>query len=95
MSIKYISSIILIDDVKKIENLQENWVLDKKGKDIKPAKLSKTISAFANSNGGEIFLGISQNVETRSEYYWNGFDSEEETLTLIKELSNHHTNNNT
>ena len=36
----------------------ETWLMDKKGKDLRPAKLSKTISAFANSNGGEVYLGI-------------------------------------
>lgn len=59
MPIRYSKKVISSTDVKKIVALSENWIVDMKGKDIKPAKLSKTISAFANSNGGEIYLGIS------------------------------------
>ena len=40
------------DQADKIINLQEDFLNDVKGKDIKPAKLSETVSAFANAGGG-------------------------------------------
>ncbi len=42
----------------KILALQEGHFLDLKAKDIKPSKLSKAISAFANADGGELYVGI-------------------------------------
>ena len=88
MGIRYTNSKLSPDDVAAIIQLQESWIIDKKGKDIKPAKLSKTIAAFANSNGGEIYLGISH-TEDKTQYYWDGFLSTEETnpyITLFDDL---------
>ena len=59
MGINHSSSTLSERETNFITQLQENWVIDKKGKDIKPANLSKTMSAFANSNGGELYVGIS------------------------------------
>ena len=67
---------------------QETWFLDKKAKDIKPAKLSKTISAFANTNGGDIYIGISHQ-EDKNNYFWDGFLVQEDTnpyISLLEEL---------
>ena len=76
MPIRYSKRVISIIDVEKIVTQSEDWVLDMKGKDIKPAKLSKTVSAFANSNGGEIYLGISH-LDDKNQYIWNGYINEE------------------
>ena len=73
-----------IDDILII---QEDWLIDKKGKDIKPAKLSKTVSAFANTNGGDIYLGISHK-EDKTVYFWDGFDSEEQMNQHIDVVTN-------
>ena len=59
MPIRYSKKVISSMDAEKIVALSESWIVDMKGKDIKPAKLSRNVSAFANSNGGEIYLGIS------------------------------------
>ncbi len=61
------------EDVSKILNLEEGHFVDLKSKDIAPAKLTRTISAFSNAEGGEIYIGIEN--ETR---LWKGFANQEE-----------------
>ncbi|RXT50264.1 ATP-dependent DNA helicase RecG [Bosea sp. Tri-44] len=41
---------------------------------MQPSKLTKTISALANADGGDIFVGIS---ESKNRLTWDGFDNEE------------------
>lgn len=51
---------------------QENYLNDIKAKEIRPAKLSETISAFANAAGADVYIGIGENkaLGTRT---WDGF----------------------
>lgn len=57
---------------------REGHFFDFKGKDIKPARLSKTISAFANASGGELVIGIEEVAGlSETERYWDGFEEEE------------------
>lgn len=86
MSIKYTKRVISQKEVFDLVNLQESWLIDKKGKDIKPAKLSRTISAFANTNGGDVYLGISRK-EEKTDYYWDGFISEEDINPFIEVIT--------
>lgn len=76
MPIAYNKKTITQDEVDRIVMMEENWLLDMKGKDIKPSKFSRTVSAFANTNGGEIYLGISR-TEDKTIYYWDGFSDQE------------------
>lgn len=76
MPIAYTKKQITQEDVERIVLMEESWLLDMKGKDIKPSKISRTISAFANTNGGEVYLGISR-AEDKTKYYWDGFADEE------------------
>ena len=88
MPIHYSKKVISSTDVEKIVALSENWIMDMKGKDIKPAKLSRTVSAFANSNGGEIYLGISH-LDDKDQYFWDGYKNEEsfnEYATLLENI---------
>jgi ATP-dependent DNA helicase RecG len=50
---------------------------DLKAKEIKPAKITKTLSAFANAEGGEIYLGIREDLLV-GRRYWEGFTNTEE-----------------
>lgn len=72
-------------EADKILSLEESHYLDVKAAEIKPAKLSETISAFANTSGGEIFVGISEkkqgNARTRQ---WVGFPNMESANAHIQ-----------
>jgi ATP-dependent DNA helicase RecG len=43
---------------------QEGHFLDFKSIDIKPANITKHIAAFANADGGELYIGIDENKNT-------------------------------
>jgi len=62
----------------KVLAIVENHFNDLKSKEIAPAKLTRTLSAFANSVGGDLYLGIRENdnngVLNRQ---WIGFSDEE------------------
>lgn len=53
---------------------EESHFCELKSRDIAPGKLSRTIAAFANADGGELFIGISEDRAsgTRS---WQGFEN--------------------
>ncbi len=86
MSISHDKKTITQEEINGLLLVQEDWLIDKKGKDIKPAKLSKTVSAFANTNGGDIYLGIAH-TEDKTIYYWDGFENEEYMNQHIEVIS--------
>lgn len=65
--------------------LEENYFTDFKSKDITGAKLSRTISAFANASGGDIYVGIREERESKIKH-WEGFSAIEEANQLIQVL---------
>ncbi len=60
----------------RILQMQEGHFLDVKSIQIAPKSLTKTLSAFANTDGGELYIGISQDV-TKSKNSWDGFANQE------------------
>jgi ATP-dependent DNA helicase RecG len=56
----------------RILGLEEGQFSELKGADIQPAKLTKTVSAFANSDGGDLYVGISENGPAKVRT-WRGF----------------------
>ncbi|WP_424973410.1 ATP-binding protein [Dinoroseobacter sp. S124A] len=60
---------ISVDEVGRLLVLDEGQRLDFKSARIAPAKLSQSLSSFANTDGGEIFIGI------EDDKTWFGFEN--------------------
>jgi ATP-dependent DNA helicase RecG len=62
----------------RLLTLEEGHFADLKSTHVPPKKLAKTISAFANAAGGEVYVGIDEDeffgAKTR---YWRGFADQE------------------
>lgn len=58
-------------------SLEEGHFVDLKAVEIAPAKLTRSMSAFANSDGGELFIGIAENKSAHNAV-WNGFNTQED-----------------
>ena len=70
----------------KLLDRSESQLIDFKDKRISVSKLSDTISAFANADGGEVFIGITE--LTGSKPIWDGFKDEEEVNPIVQTLEN-------
>lgn len=78
---------ISLADAEKIMNLDEGHFLDLKSKEIKPGKLTETISAFANTSAGEIYIGIEENdLLTLKDRTWNGFYDVEDANSIFQAI---------
>ena len=74
---------ITAGEAAKIIATEEGHFADVKDIRIKPAKLSKSVSGFANASGGEIFLGVSEDVPNKKKRSWEGFaDPKTRTISL-------------
>jgi ATP-dependent DNA helicase RecG len=60
-------------EVQRILDLEEGPYLDLKDGAIAPSKLSRTISAFANTAGGEVFIGVHESNDLLKTRSWAGF----------------------
>ena len=74
------------DQVQQLfSHIEENYFNDFKDIRITPAKLSVTVSAFANASGGDIYVGIYENNKTK-EKIWAGFNNLEEANAHIQTI---------
>ncbi len=60
----------------KLLEYEESHFLDFKSHRVKPATLSKAVSAFANSAGGELYIGVEEDKAAGS-LSWDGFPNQE------------------
>jgi ATP-dependent DNA helicase RecG len=60
-------------EAQRVISSEEGHFLDLKSKDVAPGKLTQTICALANADGGEVYVGVED--EPRS---WSGFADFEE-----------------
>lgn len=58
-----------------------------KSKDIRPGKLTESVSSFANTSGGEIYLGIDEIDKREKIRKWRGFKDIEEANAHLQEVS--------
>lgn len=68
---------ISAEETPKLLLQQEGHFCDLKAIAITPAKLSKTISALSNAEGGEVYIGITED-KTYNTRTWIGFESIEQ-----------------
>lgn len=77
------------EQAQKILHVEENFLNDVKAKDIKPGKLSETVSAFANAGGGDIYIGIPES-GSKKRRSWKGFADVEEANDIVQTLFQAH-----
>lgn len=75
-----------IDDAQynKILHFHEGHFVDVKRKEISPTKLTQTISAFANADGGELYVGIAEASAPLLPHTWDGFADPEDANAHIQ-----------
>lgn len=73
------------EKIEELYKIEENYFNDFKAKDILPSRLSKTVSAFANASGGDVYLGIREENKTKTKY-WEGFTHIEDANAHIQTL---------
>jgi ATP-dependent DNA helicase RecG len=66
--------VVEIDEAGRAQLLaiEESHIADLKARAVSPAKLTKALSAFANAEGGELFIGVEENGPTKDRV-WRGF----------------------
>lgn len=72
------------EESERVVRLDESYFVDVKSKRISPAKLSRTISAFSNASGGELFIGIEEGDIDRADRHWDGFADREEANPIFQ-----------
>jgi len=77
-------SVITDKQLEDVLSYTESHFLDLKAKEIKPAKLTKAVSAFANADGGELYVGISETVTLPFPHKWEGFGTPEDANAHIQ-----------
>ena len=76
--------IITYDEIQSLLNLDEDHFNDLKSKKISPAKLQQTFVALANSDGGDLYIGIEDKKVMGERIF--GFEEPEEANALISTL---------
>jgi len=72
-------------EVERIFELEEGSYLDLKHSDIAPGKLSRSVSAFCNTSGGELFVGIGEKKEGEKKVrFWVGFVDMEDANAIFQ-----------
>ena len=68
------------DQVSRLRSMGEGHFFDRKSSRVKPSTLSKTVSAFANSDGGTLVLGM------EDDGHWAGLADVENANPVLKML---------
>lgn len=73
-------------EIKKLFSINESHFVDFKARAISPGKLTRTIAAFANADGGELYVGIAE-PSGGGPKTWDGFSSLEEANGLVQAIN--------
>jgi ATP-dependent DNA helicase RecG len=86
---QFITKALNAAECTEILEIQETHFVDLKSANIAPAKLTKTVSAFANTSGGEIYIGIEEfEGVSGKERLWAGFSNQEAANPVFQVLEN-------
>ena len=64
---------------------EEGHFLDLKSCDIKPAAITKSLSAFANTDGGDLYVGVDED-KLGNIRHWRGFPNQEAANGLLQTI---------
>lgn len=85
------------DQVHDLLQIEESHFIDLKSVDASPASLTNSVSAFGNTSGGEIYVGIEERVGRKgAERFWRGFANIEaangvlQAIEALSPLANHY-----
>lgn len=81
----YLTETLSERKIQQLFDLEENHFNDFKAKEITGNKLSKCISAFCNASGGDIYIGIREENNTKIKH-WEGFPNVEAANSLIQTI---------
>lgn len=81
----YQAETITKDNLQELFAIQEDHYNDFKAKEISGKKFSKAVSAFANADNGDIYIGIREEPDTKIKH-WEGFTSIEDANAFIQVL---------
>jgi ATP-dependent DNA helicase RecG len=76
-------------EAKQILEIPEGHFADVKRIEITPAKLSESISAFANAAGGELYVGVGEVLVEdglTKKRFWKGFETMEAANGIFQVL---------
>lgn len=84
-------------EADRILQIEESHYIDLKAVEVEPASLSEAVSAFSNTAGGELFIGIDEKtVDGKKVREWRGFKDIEaandriSTIERMSPLGNHY-----
>jgi ATP-dependent DNA helicase RecG len=75
------------DELETLLNIEEGHFVDLKAVEIAPASVTSQVSAFANTSGGELFIGIDERLGAKGkERVWRGFQDQEAANGLVQAI---------
>lgn len=84
--------------VAQLLEMEEGHFIELKSIGVTPASLTKTVSAFANTGGGEVYVGLDESVGLLGKVRkWRGFNDQEsangvlQAIESLSPLGNHYT----
>lgn len=79
----YNKEIVSEEQLVQLFAIEENHFNDFKAKDVSGRQFSKIISAFANASGGDAYIGIREETDTKIKH-WEGFENIKDANSFIQ-----------